>query len=129
METLYPFLKDLHFFLSRAGLVIGVVMFGVAFYIGIIKHGDVSKPFLGAVYTTIILMSISGLVGLTMYLSGGRPFDPVHLIYGFGVVLSLPFFVYVERTAKKRPSMGSYLWGFALLAAIILRAIVTGAGG
>lgn len=128
METIYPFLNDLHFFLSRAGLVIGVVMFGVTFYIAIIKHGDVSKPFMGAVYTTVILMALSGLVGLIMYLAGGRPFDQVHLIYGLGVVLSLPFFVYVERTAKKRPAMGSYLWGFALLAAIILRAIVTGAG-
>lgn len=128
METLYPFLHDVHYFLSRAGLVIGAVMFAVAFYIGIIRHGDVTRPFLLATYTTVALMGIAGLTGLIMYAVGGRPYDPVHLIYGVGVMLSLPFFIYVERTAKKRPAMGSYLWGFALLAAIIVRSILTGAG-
>jgi hypothetical protein len=59
----------------------------------------------------------------------GRPYEEVHLVYGVGAVLALPFFIFVEVTAKKRPSMGSYMWGFALLAGIIIRTISTGAAG
>ncbi|MDX2160912.1 MAG: hypothetical protein SF162_06265 [bacterium] len=128
METLYPFLHDVHTLLSRVGLFGGLIMFGVGFYIAIVRHGDVTKWFLAVVYLAVILMGIAGLTGLAMYAAGGRPYDPVHIIYGVGVVLALPFFIYVERTATKRPAMGSYLWGFGLLAAIILRSIVTGAG-
>jgi hypothetical protein len=127
MESLYPLLNDVHYFLSRAGLVIGIVMFGVGFYIGILRHGDVTRLFRYGVYVVVGLMALAGLTGLIMYAAGGRPLEEVHLIYGIGAVLALPFFIYVEVTAKKRPAMGSYLWGFALMAAIILRAIVTGA--
>ncbi len=107
MESLYPLLHDLHVYLSRVGLIIGVGMFGIAIFIGLIRHGDVNKWFLAATYTTIILMGLQALVGLAIYSTGARPFEEVHLIYGVGVVCSLPFFVYVERTAKKRPAMGS----------------------
>jgi len=127
LQTLYPFLNELHSFLSRTGLVIGVVMFAVAFYIGIIRHGDVTRWFRLATYVVVGLMGVSALTGLGMYVGGGRPYQDVHVIYGAGAVLALPFFIFVEVTAKKRPAMGSYLWGFALMAAIILRAIVTGA--
>jgi hypothetical protein len=41
-------------------------------------------------------------------------------------VLTLPFFIFVETTAKKRPAMGSYIWGFALLVGVVLRSIATG---
>jgi len=129
VETLYPILHEIHFFISRAGIVIGLIMFGVGFYIGIIRHGDVSRRFRLAVYAVVALMAIGALSGLIMYAMGFRPYDQVHLIYGAGVLLSLPFFIYVEVTAKKRPAMGSYLWGFGLLVAIILRTIVTGAAG
>ena len=126
VQALYPFLNELHTFLSRAGLIIGVVMFIIAFYIGIIRHGDVTRWFRLCTYAVVGLMIISALSGLGMFASGGRPYQDVHLIYGAGAVLALPFFIFVEVTAKKRPAMGSYLWGFALMAAIILRAIVTG---
>ena len=43
-----------------------------------------------------------------------------------GAVLALPFFIFVEVTAKKRPAMGSYMWGFAVLAGILIRGILTG---
>jgi hypothetical protein len=53
----------------------------------------------------------------------------VHLIYGLAAVLALPFFIFVEVTAKKRPAMGSYIWGFAILAGVLIRSIMTGAAG
>ncbi|MFQ3567300.1 MAG: hypothetical protein SNJ59_09885 [Aggregatilineales bacterium] len=129
MAELYPLLKELHYVLSRAGLVIGLVMFALATYIGLIRHRDVTPTFRRGVYAVVVLMVIEGAIGLAMYAVGGRPYDEVHLIYGAGAILALPFFIYVETTAKKRPAMGSYIWGFGLMSAIILRAIMTGAAG
>lgn len=125
----YTLLKDVHYLLSRAGLVIAGIMLACAVYIGLIRHGDVTPWFRRATYTIVAFMTLQGGIGGLMWLMGGRPGEEVHLIYGYGVVLSLPFFIFVEVTAKRRPAMGSYIWGFTLLAAIIVRTITTGPVG
>ncbi len=127
---LYLFLRQAHFFVSRAALIIGLVGFGVALYIGLIRHGDVTPWFRRAVYAVTGLMVVEAGMGALMYFGiNARPHDEVHLIYGLGAILSLPFFIFVEKTATKRPAMGSYIWGFALIAAITVRSIMTGAAG
>ncbi len=125
----YQLLKTIHYLGSRAGLLIAALMLGFAINIGLVKHGDVTPWFRSATYTIFAFMLTEGLIGGVMYLMGGRPGEEVHFIYGYGVVLSLPFFIFVETTAKKRPAMGSYIWGFTLLAAIIVRSITTGPVG
>ncbi|MFO7322370.1 MAG: hypothetical protein DIU68_011605 [Chloroflexota bacterium] len=125
--NLYLFLRDAHNLLSQVGLGVAILMFVIAIYIGLIRRGDVTRAFRRGTFVVLGLMVVEMLLGLTMYLMGFRPAEEVHLIYGLGATLALPFFVYVEMTARKRPAMGSYIWGFGLLAAIILRAIMTGA--
>ncbi len=127
--TFYEFLHGAHYWLSRGGILAGLIMLLIAIYVGIIRHGDVTKWFRRGVYAMIGFIGVEFLIGLTMYLSGGRPYEDVHLVYGLGALLSLPFFVFVETTARKRPAMGSYIWGFALLIGIIMRGIMTGAAG
>ncbi|MDX1991181.1 MAG: hypothetical protein SF029_02245 [bacterium] len=122
----YALLREVHYLLSRAGLIVAGVMLAIAVYIGLIRHGDVTPWFRSATYTIFAFMLMQGLIGGVMWLMGGRPGQEVHLIYGYGVVLSLPFFIFVETTARKRPAMGSYIWGFTLMAAIIVRTITTG---
>jgi peptidoglycan/LPS O-acetylase OafA/YrhL len=129
MAQVYPLLHTAHYWLSRAGIVIGLAMLVIALYIGLAKHGDVTKWFRRGVYAMIGFVGVEFLIGVTMYLMGGRPSEDVHLIYGVGALLSLPFFVFVETTAKKRPAMGSYMWGFTLVVAIFVRSIMTGAAG
>lgn len=129
MAELYPVFKEAHFFLSRFGLILGLIMGLIAIYIGLIRHGDVTRWFRRGVYGMTGLVALEALLGLAMYALGGRPYEEVHLIYGVGALLSLPFFIFVERTATKRPAMGSYIWGCFLLAAIFLRSIMTGAAG
>lgn len=122
----YEFFRLVHYWISRVGLTVAAIMLGTAVYIGLIRHGDVTPWFRRITYTIMAFMIAQGLIGGAMWLAGGRPGEEVHLIYGYGVVLSLPFFVFVEVTAKKRPAMGSYIWGFTMLAAIIVRTITTG---
>lgn len=126
--SLLPLLLDLHFLLSRVAFAAALVMLLIAVFIGLIRHGDVTPWFRRATYTIFGLMLLESLVGLLIYVTGLRPGEEVHLIYGMGATLALPFFIYVERTARKRPAMGSYIWGFALLAGITIRAIMTGPG-
>ncbi len=107
-------------------MLAAVCMFALGLFIGLVRHGDVTKYYRRAVYIIAAVMVVQSLVGLTMYLIGVRPYEEVHLIYGLGAVLALPFFIFVEVTAKKRPAMGSYMWGFAVLAGILIRGIMTG---
>jgi heme A synthase len=120
-------LRELHYWLSRIGLVIGLVMLGIAIYIGLIRHGDVTRWFRRGAYAVTAFIGVECVIGLAMYAIGSRPHEEVHLIYGAGALLALPFFIFVETTAKKRPAMGSYIWAFALMVAIFLRSIMTGA--
>lgn len=123
---LYIFLHDLHFQFSRLGLAAAAVMVGIAVYIGIIRKGDVTPLFRSATYLVLGTIILQALIGLLMVGQGGQPREEVHFIYGMASVLALPFFIFVEVTAKKRPAMGSYIWGFGLLAGILLRSIMTG---
>jgi len=125
--SLYAELFASHWLLSRIGLILGVLMLAIAVYVGLIRHGDVTRWFRRGVYGMIGLVGVEAAIGLILYAQGGRPGQEVHLIYGVGALLALPFFVFVETTATKRPAMGSYLWGFGLVTAIMLRAIMTGA--
>jgi hypothetical protein len=49
---------------------------------------------------------------------GGAPRWRGALDLWLGNILALPFFAYIETTAEKRPSMGSYVWGLAMLVAV-----------
>ncbi|MBI1259158.1 MAG: hypothetical protein GC204_16940 [Chloroflexi bacterium] len=127
MAELYATLHTFHYWISRVGIVVGLVMLVLALYIGLVRHGDVTKWFRRGAYAVTAFIGVEFLLGATMFLMGGRPGEDVHIIYGFGALLSLPFFIFVETTAKKRPAMGSYMWAFALMVAIFMRSIMTGA--
>lgn len=131
-EPLSPYiiLRTLHNHLGRFTLVIAVGMFLIGAYIGLLRHADVTPYFRRGTYVIFGTMLFQAAGGALLYFGlNVRPADEVHLIYGAGTVLALPFFIYVETTAPKRPAMGSYLWGFALLAGIIIRCLQTGVVG
>jgi len=126
--TAYAMLHLVHYHLSRYSLFMATVMFVLALYIGLRKHADVTPYFRRGVYVIVGTMVVESLAGLVMFLFANvRPAEDIHLIYGMATILCLPFFIFVETTAEKRPSMGSYMWGFAILAGIIFRCISTGA--
>jgi hypothetical protein len=123
----FSLLLILHNHVGRFTLLLSVIMLAMAAYIGLIRHADVTPYFLRGAYVVWGTLVAEVLLGGAMYLLyNARPAQEVHLIYGAGAFLSLPFFYYVERTSPKRPAMGSYLWGFALMAGIIIRCLSTG---
>ncbi len=122
----YPVLKSMHFHLSRYGLGMSLLMLGVAFYVGIVRKDDVTPWFRRGTYVVFGSMVIQALLGFVMMFMGGVPGAPEHIFYGVGTMLCLPFFIFVEVTANKRPSMGSYIWGFFLMLGVIVRCLGTG---
>ncbi len=124
---LYTILVVIHWHLSRYAFAVAPLMLAIAVYTGIIRKGDVTPWFRRGVYVITGTMVFQALLGVVMMFGmGGQPLDSVHLIYGAGAALALPFFVYVETTTSKRPAMGSYIWGFLLMIGILFRAISTG---
>ena len=118
--------RALHNQLGRAGLALALLMTARAVQVGILRKRDVTPLFRAATYVIVGTMLLQALLGLLLYARGLRPAQEVHLIYGMAAVLALPFFSFVELTARKRPAMGSYIWGFGLLTGILLRSILTG---
>jgi hypothetical protein len=126
----YTVLRAVHFQLSRYGLAVGLLMLAIAIVIGLVRKGDVTPWFRRGVYVVVGTMLIQAIIGAVMMWGlGGQPGAPEHIIYGMGAVLALPFFIFVETTAAKRPAMGSYIWGFALLLGVLIRSIGTGPAG
>ena len=123
----YALLRALHRELGRLLLGLAVVMALVGSYIGLLRHGDVRPWYRRLTYAIMLWIAAQGLFGAALWLLGGRPAEDVHIIYGLGSALALPFFAFVEITAQKRPAMGSYIWGFVLLLGILLRSLLTGA--
>lgn len=124
---LYLFLSTVHDHFGRFSLAVALFMFGMSLYIGLARRADVTPYFRRGTYVVLGMMLFQAAMGAIMtFILGIEPGAPEHLLYGLGTVLALPFFIFVETTAEKRPAMGSYMWGFALLAGIIVRSISTG---
>lgn len=123
----YDLVKNIHFWASRVMIGAAGVMLVIAVVVGLIHRKDVTPWFRRLVFTVLVFLIAQASLGGAMWLMNGRPGQDVHIIYGFAAVASLPFFMFVETTSPKRPAMGSYLWGFALLVGILIRCIMTGA--
>ncbi len=120
-------LRIIHFYIAWTGVYIGLLMFGVGLVIGVVMRRDVTVLFRRTIYFIAGTMIVQALIGTYMYLVvKSRPAAEAHWIYGLGTAVALPFFAFIEITAEKRPSMGSYLWGFGMLVAIGFRSILTG---
>lgn len=122
----YALLRALHRELGRLWLGVALVMALAGSYIGLLRRGDVRPWYRRLTYAITLWIAAQGLLGAALWFLGGRPAEDVHIIYGFGSALALPFFIFVEITAQKRPAMGSYIWGFTLLLGILLRSLLTG---
>lgn len=123
----YNLLKQAHHGLAWTLVYVGLLFVGMAFHISVIQRRDVTPLFRRTLYVLMGMVALQGLLGIALYVGVGvRPTGEAHWIYGLGTFLALPFFAYIESTAEKRPSMGSYVWGLAMLVAVGFRSILTG---
>lgn len=128
--SLFLIIETIHHYFAWFALAVAVMMLVLSLYIGLRRHADVTPYFRRSTYIVFGMIVWQALLGLVMVVVYNvPPGQDVHVIYGAGTLMALPFFIFVEKTAEKRPAMGSYMWGFALLSGIMIRCISTGAVG
>lgn len=123
---MYDVILSVHYVLSRLLLISGLSLFLIAL-IQAQRKKDAQPWLRKLTYVITGIITLQASLGFIMYFDGGRPLDPdIHMVYGIGAMLVLPFFVYVEMTAEKRPAIGSYVLAGLILAGLIARGILTG---
>ena len=123
---MYNIFQETHWILSRVLLLGGLLLFSITGVMGL-QRRDVTPTLRRVVMGLAGLVVIQALIGLVLYIQGGRALEPdIHIVYGVGISFLLPFFIYVEMTAEKRPAIGSYIVGGILLFGLAVRSILTG---
>jgi hypothetical protein len=84
-----------------------------------------------AVLAVLVLLAAAGLAGIALVVSGSRPLDPLHLVYGPAALVCLPIAIWIG--ARTRAGRGSRLrqdvWtagGGIVLLGLALRLLATG---
>lgn len=92
------------------------------------RHAPISPGYRGALFIGVGLGVIQALLGITLVLSGLRPADNLHFLYGASVIVTLPLVMsYIVDKKVSRP----LAFGLASLfmAGLAIRAITTGGVG
>jgi peptidoglycan/LPS O-acetylase OafA/YrhL len=84
-----------------------------------------------SVLAVLVLLGAAGLAGIVLLMSGSRPVDPLHLVYGPAALVCLPVAIWIG--ARTRAGRGSRLrrdvWtagGGIVLLGLALRLLATG---
>jgi heme A synthase len=99
-----------------------VGLWGVALAV---RHVPLTPGYRGALIIGVGLGVIQALVGLFLVLSGQRPLDNLHFLYGASVILTLPLVAsYLVDKKFSRPL--AYGLASLFMAGLAIRAITTG---
>jgi hypothetical protein len=100
-----------HQFLGYAAVVVTLVLLVVASWSALAARassGKVDHRF--AVDRSIIglvaLLALDGLVGITLLVTGARPGDPLHLLYGPAAFVTVPVGYWLARRGGVRAASG-----------------------
>ena len=88
------------------------------------KQG-LDSSYWGALVIGEILIVAQGLLGGYLWLSGLRPARGIHLLYGIISVLVIPGVYAYTQGEQKRRAMMIYAVALLILAALVVRAIMT----
>ncbi len=89
------------------------------------KQG-VSPSYFGAVVIGEGVMLVQGVLGLLLVLTGARPHDLLHFLYGFLVALGWPAVYIYTHARTTRAEIGWYALVAFFMFGLALRAVTTG---
>jgi heme A synthase len=92
-----------------------------------VRKAELSSALRGALIIGVVLGIGQAIVGLGLLVSGLRPADDLHFLYGASVILTLPL-VASYIIDKKVSRVLAYSLASLFMAGLALRAITTGAG-
>ena len=106
-------------------LVLYYVLVGVWGLVLGIRNSGPTPGYRGAIVIATVASVVMGLVGVTVLLLLRAPREPLHVLYGFALVLAMPLAATVVR--DRQPRGQSVALGFAALftAGLAIRGITT----
>jgi hypothetical protein len=101
-----------------------VALWGLFLYF---RGRNPSANFLGALAIDQGVVTIQSLIGVILLITGHRPGDNLHYLYGVAAVLTLPTAYLMSNGGRERRDSGLFGLGAVFLVFIAIRAIMTGA--
>ncbi len=114
---------------SRFAVSIILYMFIVGFW-GIISYfrkTEVTGSYRGTLVIGELMLILQGVFGITLVISGYRPAQPLHFLYGGLSVFILPLLMNYVRVRPKHQGPLIYGIGAIFIAGLAIRAMMTGA--
>ncbi len=114
-------LLTVHQGLFRAGVLITLIVAGWGLWTWLRKQ-PASGGYRSSLVMTEALFVLQALVGIGLYLSGRRPHDSLHLLYGVLLIVTLPIAAsYTSSHEKRREPLifgiaGLFMTGLAIRA-------------
>jgi heme A synthase len=115
---------EIHQLIARA-LVLYFAVVGIwGVFLGF-RKADINSSFRGALVIGVGLGVLQAVIGLALVLTGGRPADNLHFLYGASVIVTLPLVAsyLVDKTFSRPLAFGL---ASLFIAGLAIRAITTG---
>lgn len=91
------------------------------------KKTEVSGSYRGALFIGELMLVVQGILGVTLVISGYRPKEPLHFVYGGLSVFILPLLMNFVRVRPKHQGPLIYGIGTLFIMGLAIRAMMTGA--
>jgi heme A synthase len=118
-------IASLHELLARM-LVLYFAVVGIWGLILAIRRQPFTSGFQGALVISLVLGVVQALLGVVLLITGTRPRDDLHYLYGLSIIVALPL---VQQLISNRAWSRPLVYGLASLfmVGLAIRAITTGA--
>lgn len=117
-------IPQVHELFARA-LVIYFALLGVWGLFLAVRRTPLGPGYRGALVIAVVLAVIQALLGIVLFVGGGRPRDDLHYLYGLSLIVALPL---VQQYLANRTWSKVLIYGLACLfmMGLAIRAITTG---
>ncbi len=114
----------LHQLIAQA-LILYYMVVGVWGVILAIAKKEMNSAYRGALIIGLAIAVMQAAVGVGLFITGGRPANDLHFLYGTSVVLTLPLVAsYIAQ--RKFPRVLAYGLASLFIAGLAIRALTTG---
>jgi hypothetical protein len=119
-------ISQIHDRLGNTAIIYVAILAVWAFWRFIRKEG-LDSSYWGALVIGEALILATGAIGLYMWIAGLRPDRGIHILYGVISAVGIPLIFTYTRGRESRSTSAVYGSGLLFLAALMLRAVATGA--
>ena len=118
-------IPQLHDLIARA-LVLYFALVGLWGLFLTLRRQPANSAFQGALVIALVLGVVQALVGVLLLITGGRPRDDLHYLYGLSIIVALPL---VQQYVSKRSVARPLAYGLTALfmMGLAIRGCTTGA--